>query len=101
MAFKRKSTLIAAATLAALLIMSATVMAQGWGGLSGSYGVGGQGWNAGYWSGSNLVPGDYTKNGVAWGSVGAGDTGAGVGVGYGGAGIGLKLPGQGPIKLGW
>jgi hypothetical protein len=98
---KMKLSLMAAACLAALFMLSGPVLAQGWGGVWGSHGFGGQGWNGGYWTGSNLVPGDYTKNGMAWGAVGTRDVGLGVGLGYGGGGLGIKLPGQGPAKFTW
>lgn len=90
-----------AAVAAMLLIAGSSVQAQNWTDISSVYGFGGQGWNAGYWNGSYLAPGDYTKNGLAWGAIGTSDVGIGAGLGYNGGGVGIKLPGQSPIKLGW
>jgi hypothetical protein len=96
-----KSVWVLGCVLTALLMMNASVLAQDWNDVSESHGFGGQGWNAGYWNGSNLVPDDYTKNGIAWGSMGTRNAGIGLGLGYGGGGLGIKLPGHGPIRLGW
>lgn len=98
--FKTKSFFVVAATLAVFLVMSFQVMAQSFGGLSGSYGFGGQGWNAGNWNGSDLVPDEYTRNGIAWGAVGTSTAGVGIGVGSGGGGIAIRVPGTGTIRLG-
>ncbi|AFM24793.1 hypothetical protein [Desulfomonile tiedjei] len=100
MKFKTKSFFIVAATLAVFLVMCFQVMAQGFNGFSANYGVGGQGWSAGNWNGSDLVPDDYTRNGIAWGAIGTSTTGVGVGIGYGGGGIAIKVPGTGTIRLG-
>lgn len=96
-----KSGLMIAAIAAVLFVAAGSVQAQNWTDISSVYGVGGQGWSAGYWNGSYLVPDDYTKNGLAWGAIGTHDVGIGAGLGYNGGGIGIKLPGQSPIKLGW
>ncbi len=98
---KVKLAIMIAGALGLLMMMSVPVLAQGWKGLSESHGFGGQGWNAGYWNGGNLVPGDYTKNGIAWGAVGTRDAGVGIGFGYGGGGVGVQAPGRSPIRLGW
>jgi hypothetical protein len=95
-----KSFFVVAATLAVFLVMSFQVMAQSFGGFSGSYGFGGQGWNAGNWNGSDLVPDEYTRNGIAWGAVGTSTAGVGIGIGSGGGGIAIRVPGTGTIRLG-
>ncbi len=99
--FKTKSFFIVAATLTVFLAMSFLAMAQSFNGFSGSYGFGGQGWSAGNWTGSDVVPDDYTRNGIAWGAVGTSTAGVGAGIGYGGGGIAIKVPGTGTIRLGY